>query len=468
MDKYFIVFNSEEAKYVQIVNHIIALINKEKIIQKEKLPSIRNYSAILKVNKDTIVTAYNKLCEYGYAFQKVGSGTYVKKGNTNNEFKKSYRDIVKTLNNDDSAYIDFVGDSIQSSFFPIKDFKDVLNDVIDRDGADAFLYKDSNGFENLRKTIIEILWDNKYDYNDLLIISGAQQGIDLVSRAIINLRDSVVVEKPTYNGALNVFNWRKADIIDIPIYKGGIDVEAFEKILMKNSIKCFYTMGSFQNPTGLSYSLKNKKRIIELAKIYNFYILEDDYISELNYNNNYENSTFKSLDKYDKVIYLKSFSKTFLPGIRLGYILVPKELKETILHYKINTDITTSSIMQRALDLYIRHGSWKTHIDKLKKGYSKRYDIITDILRKSLLEELEFIEPKGGLSIYLKLKGDIDSIELFKRCLEKGLVITPGVFFYKDYKEGLRYFKIGFAKASDEDILKGMEILKTVLEGNEI
>lgn len=468
MDKYFIEFHTGKPKYMQIVSHIIGLINRGKISEKEKLPSIRDYRDILNVNKGTVVTAYDKLCEYGYAFQKVGSGTYIKMGNINNKFKKNYSNIIKTLNNEDNSYIDFVGDSVQKSFFPIDNFKDALNDVIDRDGATAFLYKDSNGFEKLRKTIIEILWDNKYDYDDLLIISGAQQGIDLVSRAIINARDSVVVEKPTYTGALNVFNWRKADIIDISINEGGIDVEAFEKFLMKNSIKCFYTMGSFQNPTGLSYDLESKKRIIELSNIYDFYILEDDYISELSYDDNFDNSTFKSLDKYDKVIYLKSFSKTFLPGVRLGYILVPKELKEMILNYKINTDITTSSIMQRSLELYIRYGWWKTHIDKLKYEYSKRYKIIIEVLKKELWKELEFVEPKGGLSIYLKLKIDMDSIELFKKCLEKGLVITPGVFFYKDYKDGLRYFKIGFAKVSDEELSKGLEILKIVLEGNRI
>jgi len=133
----------------------------------------------------------------------------------------------------------------------------------------------------------------------------------------------------------------------------GIDVTRFEKILKKNRIKCFYAMSYFQNPTGATYSLEKKLRILELAELYDFYIVEDDYLSELIYDNKLYKS-FKSLDINDRVIYIKSFSKIFLPGIRLGYMISPEKHKEYIQNSKINTDISTSSLMQRALDLHIK------------------------------------------------------------------------------------------------------------------
>lgn len=210
--------------------------------------------------------------------------------------------------------------------------------------------------------------------DDIIVVSGAQQGIDIASKSILNINDNVIVEKPTYVGALSIFKWRKVNIFEVPIKEDGIDLKAFEKILQKNEIRCFYTMSYFQNPTGVSYSIEKKKRILDLAEIYDFYIIEDDYLSELIYESSLEYMPFKWLDKYDRVIYIKSFSKIFLPGIRLGYLVAPEVFNEVLQSSKHNTDITTSSLMQRALDMYIAKGSWKIILRNLTWNTAK--DII--------------------------------------------------------------------------------------------
>jgi DNA-binding transcriptional MocR family regulator len=344
MDRYNIKFIEEIPIYIQISKHIKNLIEKNQVEDGEKLPSIRKLSSQLFVNKDTIVSAYKKLETEGFAVQKMGSGTFAKKRDVQLRFKADYNKTFKELSaNILDKYIDFTGETSSSIYFPVNIFKEVLNEVLDRDGANAFVYKEGLGYKGLRESINKFFWNDKLNIDDILIVSGAQQGIDIASKALINVNDNVIVEKPTYSGALSVFRWRRANIFEVEIKNDGIDIEKLNEILKKNKIKCFYAMSYFQNPTGASYSLEKKKKILELAEKNDFYIIEDDYLSELIYDKKIKYSSFKSLDKNDRVIYIKSFSKIFLPGIRLGYLISPKIFKENMQRSKINTDISTSS-----------------------------------------------------------------------------------------------------------------------------
>ncbi len=467
MDKYFISLEEETPKYIVITKHIKKLIDTNKIDDGEKLPSIRALSQFLKVNNVTIVTAYKKLQSEGYARQKMGSGTYAKKKDITKNFKKEYSEVLKKISGKKlREYIDFTGETPCNNFFPVQSFKDVLNEVLDRDGAEALIYQEALGYEGLRESISEVFWNKEIKSDDILIVSGAQQGIDIVSKALINTNDSIIVEKPTYSGALSVFKWRRTDIYEVPMENGGIDIEKFEKILKKNNIKCFYTMSYFQNPTGMSYNTRKKQQILNLAEIYDFYIIEDDYLSELIYDGSIEYKSFKSLDKNDRVIYIKSFSKIFLPGIRIGYLIPPEKFKENIQNSKMNTDIATSSLMQRALDLYINKGLWRDYMNNLNVIYKNRYLLMENYIKFYLKDKVEFISPGGGLSFYLKIKDDIniDSIEIFRKAKDKKVLITPGTLFYKNPLEGKKYFRIGFSQTDEETMKKGINIISKLLD----
>ena len=317
---------------------------------------------------------------------------------------------------------------------------------------------------NLRDTINKSFWNNKLDLDNILIVSGAQQGIDIASKAIVNINDNVIVEKPTYGGALSVFKWRRANIFEIEIKEDGVDLDEFEEILKKNKISCFYTMSYFQNPTGISYSREKKLKLLDLSKKYDFYIIEDDYLSELIYDNNIIHEPLKKLDKYERVIYIKSFSKIFLPGIRLGYMVTPASFNEIIQSSKINTDITTSSLMQRVLELYISEGFWKEHIAYQCREYKKKYKLIKSLIEGELLDKVTYIDPKGGLYFYIKLKDkSITSKELYYKLKRKNVFITPGVIFYRDSKNGDYFFRIGFSQVSKDKIIKGIGLIKEEL-----
>lgn len=463
--KFLVTFEEEIPKYIQIANNIKKLIDNKEINDGEKLPTIRALSKIIGVNNVTIVNAYKKLKNEGYAFQKVGSGTFAKRKDIVPIFNREYSKYFKKIKPEElSNIIDFAGETSTEVYFPIDEFKSVINKVLDRDGANALIMQEPLGYKELRKTINKEFWKNELSIENILIVSGAQQGIDIASKAIININDNVIVEKPTYGGALSVFKWRRANIFEVNLEEDGIDIFAFEEILKKNKIRCFYTMSYFHNPTGISYSREKKLKLLELAKKYDFYIIEDDYLSELIYESEIVHEPFKKLDKNDRVIYIKSFSKIFLPGIRLGYIITPDIFREGLQNSKINTDIATSTLMQRALELYIKEGYFKGHIGFLKDEYKKRYKLMGDLIREELGAFVRFIDPKGGLNFYLSLKEkNITSKNLFYKLKSKGVYITPGIIFYRYPKDGDYSFRIGFAQVNEEKIKHGINLIREEL-----
>ncbi|ATD55374.1 MocR-like pyridoxine biosynthesis transcription factor PdxR [Clostridium chauvoei] len=459
-------FIEEVPKYIQIANNIKRLIDNKEIQDGEKLPTIRTLALELDVNNVTIVNAYKKLKNEGYAYQKVGSGTYAKRKDILPTFNREYNKCFKRINQEQlESIIDFTGETSTQVYFPMDEFKSVINKVLDRDGANALIMKEPLGYEELRKTINKAFWNDSLNLDNILIVSGAQQGIDIASKAMLNINDNVIVEKPTYGGALSVFKWRRANIFEVKIKEDGIDIDEFEEVLKKNKIRCFYTMSYFHNPTGISYSRDKKLKLLELAEKYDFYIIEDDYLSELIYEDGHVHEPFKKLDKNDRVIYIKSFSKIFLPGIRLGYIITPDEFRENIQNSKINTDIATSSLMQRALELYIRDGFWKGHIAFQKEEYKKKYNLMKTLIEQHLLDKVNYTDPKGGINFYLELKDKSrTSKELFYLLKNKDVYITPGVIFFRYPSDGDYTFRIGFSQVDEEKIVKGIEIISKELK----
>ncbi|MGL5615469.1 MAG: PLP-dependent aminotransferase family protein [Sarcina sp.] len=468
LDKFKVNFQEESHKYLDIYNYVREAIDKDEMEDGEKMPTIRALADHLNVNKDTIINAYKKLSQEGYLYQSQGSGSYIKKKDLLKSFKKEYGEIFRKLINSDVDLVDFTGETTSANLFEVKKLKKVLDEVLDRDGVNALEYNDSMGFKKLREVINTKFWNGENLLENLLITSGTQQGIDIVSKSLINVNDNVVVEKPTYSGALAVFKIRRANILEIPMEDDGVSIEAFEKILKKYRIKCFYTMSYFQNPTGISCSLEKKKKIIELAKKYNFYIIEDDYLSELIYDNKIEHIPYRALNK-ERVIYLKSFSKVFLPGIRIGYLLAPNEFSEALQISKATSDIATSSLMQRALELYISEGYWKEHIETINKEYSKRYNYMVKELEGKLKKYVTFKRPDGGLNIFITLNKSvaITSKELFYKLSKRAVMISPGILYYHNQRDGYRTFRIGFSELDYKKIDKGIDSIVKVLEGKE-
>lgn len=455
----------EEPMYIQLYEEIKRLIENGSLKADEKLPPIRSLAKKLGINNITIINAYKMLEQRNYVYSKVGSGTYIKGNKANNYNNNQFSTVtmmeqgyVKIEKNE----INFSTSTPNPKLFPVKEFKEVLNEVLERDGGFAFGYQESQGYYPLRESIKQYLNDREVEVSidEVNVISGAQQGIDIIAKALINFNDTIIVESPTYSGALAAFKSRGANIIEIPILEDGIDTREVEAVLKTTNVKLIYVMTSFQNPTGISYSQDKKIQLLYLAQKYDCYILEDEYLSELRFYGE-SDLPIKALDGNNKVIYLKSFSKIFMPGIRLGFLVTPAKISGMVLSAKHNTDISTSSLMQRAFDLYLRKKKWVQHIEMMKNVYKSRYDILIEVLKKEL-DFIHFNEPQGGIHIWAKT--DIDSSVLYAAAKEKGVLITPGRVFYPDDRES-SYFRISYAGVENDEIYKGLKILKAAYEG---
>lgn len=461
-----LVKNNEKHLYIQLYEIIKSLIVENKLEPHAKLPPIRKLSTSIKVNNVTVINAYKLLEQNNFVYKKIGSGTYVKEFlNTNKEFLdiSDSEDVNKQFISNYEDVINFASTTPSSDLFPILDFKEVINTILDRDKGEAFGYQDSQGYFPLRESIKRYLKNNNIncDIENIQIVSGAQQGIDILSKTLIDYGDIVITESPTYLGAIAAFESRSAKIIEVPIYRNGIDIKTLQSKLDNFNPKFIYVMPNFQNPTGYNYTKEKKLKLLELANKYNTYIIEDDYMSDLSFNNN-KNTTLKSMDTNNRVIYVKSFSKIFMPGLRLGFVVIPKSLIKETLSAKYTTDITTSSLIQRAFDLYLRKGIWDKHISLMEKVYYRRFKEMELCLKKYMPSNIKFYVPSGGLIFWISLPPGYSSNHLYKVCNDNNIVIMPGSKFYPNNNDNT-HFRLSIASVNIKQIDMGVKKLSYII-----
>jgi len=457
--------------YQQIVNKIKSLIDEGVIEVEDKLPPIRKLANHLSVNNVTVVTAYQMLSDEKITYKIRGSGSYIAPKSDEliaqiAEFDNAEHQVYTMKDNQmevREASINFATATPKANLFPVTDFKKAINFVLDRDLGEAFGYQEAKGYYSLRESIGSYLshQDIKTSPENIQIISGAQQGLDIVSKSVLNYNDVVLVEAPTYSGAIASFRSRGVKIVQIPMLADGVNMKKLEEIIKRYKPKMMYTMINCQNPTGYSYSHKKKEELLALAKAYNMYILEDDYVGELIYSKQ-KTSALKSLDENDQVIYIKSFSKILMPGLRLGFMIVPETLNQIVLNAKQATDISTSGLIQRAFDVYLRGGNWEKQLKQMKKIYFKRYELMIESLNKYLPRSVHYYVPKGGILFWIELPKQMDSRLFFDRVKHKDIAFVPGdMFYYADRKS--HAFRLSIAAVPVEEIEEGIKILSEYL-----
>ena len=455
MEKYYLnIEDIQGRKYIRIYTHIKNMIIDGKIKEHEKLPPIRKLSEYIGVNNTTIVKVYELLEKEGYVYKIVGSGTFA------SEIKK-YRakDDKKNKN-----IIQFDNGNPSNEMFPVEDFKKAVNSALSKSEGSIFEYDEGLGNEGLRDRISKYLIKNGINAakDDLQIISGAQQGIDIVCKGIINYSDIVFVEEPTYNGAIEVFKSRGAKIISIPMLDDGIDIGILKLKLDKIKPKLMYVMPNFQNPTGISYSSYKKKKLLELAEEYDFYILEDDFISDFKFDSE-DNRPLKSYDENNRVIYIKSFSKIFMPGLRIGVIDIPPELMKNILWAKYSSYISTPGLIQSSLLCYMEEFDWDKHIEKMDKIYDEKYRVAKECIKKFFKGRIRVRNCSGGINFFCELPRGCKSREFTDFIYKKGVSVLPGTYFYDNVIDD-RFFRINVARESVENIENGIEIIGRSVE----
>jgi DNA-binding transcriptional MocR family regulator len=466
--------------YIQLFEKFKGLIADGTLVHDVKLPSIRQLSKELSVNRVTVVTAFKELEINGYVYTKPGSGTFVSNSfmvsAKNIHFQNNFvldevytQEYSSLINNGQvsltESSINFASATPTPDLFPVDDFKVVLNEVLERDKGNAFGYQDSQGYYPIRESICQVLGKAMVTCNpdDIQIISGAQQGIDIISKAFLRQGDYIITESPTYAGAIAVFKSRGAQIADIELCEDGMNLNILEYTIKKYKPRLLYTIPSFQNPTGYSYSNHKREQLLKLADKYDLYIIEDDYVSDLDFENR-KYMPLKSMDKNNRVIFIKSYSKIFMPGLRLGFMIVPTGILNNVIEAKHATDISTSGLIQRAFDLYIRKGFWDKHSQFMHDIYKGRYIKTINALDKYLPPNANYKKPGGGLNIWLNLPLGFQVNKLVTLCASKDIVFAPGKIFYSsNSSQKLNNIRLSFASVYVENIDHGIKTLSQTI-----
>jgi 2-aminoadipate transaminase len=383
------------------------------------------------------------------------------------------REILKVTEQAD--VISLAGGLPAPELFPVDEYRRAFEWVLETNGASALQYSTTEGYRPLRELIASRLNAKGIQCTaaDILITNGSQQGLDLIGKVFLDPGDRVVVENPSYLGALQAFNQYQPDYEVVPMDDDGMRVDRLEELLeddrrgrLPGRIKFVYLVPTFQNPTGRSLSVERRRRLVELANRYNVLVVEDDPYGELVFEGG-PLPALKSFDAEGNVIYLGTFSKILAPGFRLGWIVARPEPLELLIHGKQPTDLHTGSASQMATyhvasaDGYLDH-----HIEEIRNLYRERRDVLLDALEEHFPAAetgARFTRPKGGLFVWAELPLSIDTRELLVEAVQQKVAFVPGQGFHPDHS-GTNTMRLNFSNVSPERLREGVRRLGVAID----
>lgn len=444
------------SKYNVIVDFINNEIDNGNIKHGEKMPTIRELSKKFNCSKQTVVHAYEKLQKDHIVYSIPQSGYYLV------DKKELHIDKTKKI-------IDFSAGSPDESILAYEEFQHCLNQAIEIHKVTLFNYSAPKGLPELIYTLKNYFEDYQVfcSSDDIYITSGSQQAINILcSMPFPNGKSNVLVEQPTYHGTLKALETTRTPIIGIERNFNGLNFEELEKKFAYGNIKCFYTIPRYSNPLGISYTNNEKKQIVKLAEKYDVYIIEDDYLGELeNKNNSYPMYYY---DVSSRVAYIKSFSKILLPGLRIAAVVLPKVLRNTFEEYKRWMDLNTSVLSQGALDIYIKSGMFKVNRNRIKNIYNERMSALKKASSEIEIPNIKWHIPDTGFYGCIEFLEDPRIDLLIKECSKKDIIIEDMSDNYlKDYlNNDILKISVGSSKIHDIEngIIQLLKLIKNVYQ----
>src|ERR1700738_1851283 len=355
-------------------------------------------------------------------------------------------------------------------FCPIDELQVCVNAVLRREATDVLNLGPSDGYAPLKEALLELLEHEGIPARDenLLITDGCQQSLDLISKAFVRAGDAVILENPTYPGAVAIFNGARARCLGVPVRTHaepgtslGVDLEALEATLAANRVKLIVLTPDFQNPTGTSMPLASRRKVLELAGRHQVPVVEDHIYARLHARDERVPS-LKQLDRSNLVIHIDSFAKVAFPGLRVGWIVAPATAIERLRIVKQTTDLHTDQLAQSVLAEFLRRGMFAKHVAKMRRVYASRLMALDEALRKNMPEETRWTRPEGGMCLRLELPVGFDASELLIHAKERGVLFAPGRYFYVQgsLPNALR---LAFASLDEKQIARGVATLADML-----
>ena len=373
------------------------------------------------------------------------------------------REILKATA--DPAIIPLAAGNPAPDAFPVEEVQKISAEILAEEPITALQYGVTEGYQPLRDELKSWLARREKigrDFDDLLVVSGATQIMDLTTKVLCNEGDTVICEEPSFIGSLNCFRSYGCKLKGVPVEADGMNVDALEEALKTTeNAKFIYTIPNFQNPAGATMSLAKRKRLYELAVKYNKIILEDNPYGDLRVAGE-PLPTIKSMDTEGIVVYAGSFSKILSPGLRVAYCVGPKPILAKMTVGKQASDVHKPCLNQMIVYRWLRDYDVEAHIKKIQGIYRKKLNLMCDCIDKELGDFVEYVRPEGGLFIWCKLPDDVDMLDFVQRAVKKKVAVVPGNAFLMNDTDKTQYIRLNFSTPSDEKIAAGIKLLGEV------
>ncbi len=367
--------------------------------------------------------------------------------------------------------ISFAGGLPNPESFPVGGIREITDRILDERGKTALQYGTTEGLPALRKAIAKRMSEQKNvhaDVDNVIIMSGSQQALDLLGKLYMEKGKVAIVEGPTYLAALGAFRPYGGDIIGIEMDDEGMKTELLEeaiKILERDgkTVPFIYTIPTFQNPSGVTMSEERRKHLLEIAAAHDALVVEDDPYGELRYSGK-ELPYLKALDRDGRVIYFGTVSKILAPGLRTGWVIGESEIISKFVIAKQAADLCTNTLAQNIIAEAFSSGMLDRHIPDIRALYSRKRDLMLDSLEDSMPDGVTWTKPEGGMFLWVRLPEGMNTKEMFPKALEKKVAYVVGEAFYPD-RSVKNAMRLNFTYSSDEEIKEGIKRLADTIRG---
>jgi len=381
--------------------------------------------------------------------------------------KSAIRELLKLTQKPE--IISFAGGLPSPNTFPVEDLKKIFKEIMDEKAATALQYGATEGDTDLRKALAKSYQNDGMDitYKNVLVTTASQQGLDLLAKVFVNRGDKVIVGLPSYLGGLQAFNSYGADMVGVKLDNNGMRADLLEQTLSRleaegNKPKFIYTIPDFQNPAGITMSNERRKEIISIAKKYDVLVIEDSPYREIRFEGEHQQRMY-ALDNTGQVITLGTFSKIFVPGFRIGWVIAHKDIIEKFIIAKQGVDLCTSPFVQKLAAKYVLDGYFDKNIKKTIKSYHEKRDLMIKTFKEYMPEEVSWTRPDGGLFLFLTLPEYLDAEVLFDKAVTQNVAFVIGSAFHCD-GSGKNTMRINFSYVSKEKNIEGVKRLAKVIK----
>ncbi len=362
--------------------------------------------------------------------------------------------------------ISFAGGLPSPEFFPVEEMKKVSDKVLTEDGRKAMQYSTTEGFETFRQQIADMMKKHNginVDKNDILITSGSQQGLDFSGRVFLDKEDAVLMESPSYLGAINAFKTCEPRFIEIETDDSGMKTEQLEAVLAKEDrAKMIYVIPDFQNPSGRTWSLEKRKAFMDVINKYEIPVIEDNPYGQLRFEGE-SLPALKSMDTKGLVVYLGSFSKVLAPGYRLGWVCADAKILNKYNFMAQSSTLQASTIAQLEVSKFMELYDLDAHVEKIKAVYGKRRQVMLATMEKEFPEGVTFTRPQGGLFTWVILPDYIDATQMARKCLDKKVAYVPGGSFFPN-GGNKNTFRLNYSCMDEDRIVEGIKRIAEVIK----